>query len=242
MVPEKERMPAGFLPHGRGHSCASEDWSKDQSDGASAETLEDSLPYGVFSPDHGTISCLVVHTSSILILLIPSLLILALLLHFLSNQSSQSAKSIRRVYGIPEGEVIYSDLNRPAKALYSKKLGISGKPDYIVKDDESRCMIPVEVKSGRAGEPHRNHILQLAAYCLLVEETFRLSVPYGIIVYADGVQHKIDFGNDLRSDLLSTVLEMRSSLKSGCPRRDHNHKGKCRFCSMGHCCNYRLAD
>ncbi|VVB70187.1 Uncharacterised protein [uncultured archaeon] len=181
-------------------------------------------------------------TVPILILLLTLLLLMALLLHFLSGRMTESARSIRKKYGIPEGNIIYSDLDRPAKALYSRKHGISGKPDYIVKDDKHRSMIPVEVKSGRSKEPHRNHILQLAAYCLLVEETTRKSVPYGIIVYADGVQHKIHFDRALRSDLLRAVSEMRSSLKSGCPRRDHNHQGKCRFCSMNHCCSHSLAN
>ncbi len=138
-----------------------------------------------------------------------SLLLLAIFSHFLSNRESGAAKSIRLKYGIPHGRVIYSDLDRPAKALFSKKLGISGKPDYIISDKRYGGLIPIEIKSGRAAKPYRNHVLQLAAYCLLVEETYHKSVPYGIIVYADGKQNKIIFDEPLRSDLIGVVKEMK---------------------------------
>jgi CRISPR-associated protein Cas4 len=144
-------------------------------------------------------------------------------------------------YGIPYGRVIYSDLDRPAKSLFSKKLGISGKPDYIISDKRYGGLIPIEIKSGRAAKPYRNHVLQLAAYCLLVEETYHKSVPYGIIVYADGKQHKIVFDELLRSDLIGVVNEMKQSMRSGCPTRDHSLKRRCISCSFQANCKYCLA-
>ena len=125
--------------------------------------------------------------------------------------------------------MIYSDLDRPAKALFSKKLGISGKPDYIISDKRYGGLIPIEIKSGRAAKPYRNHVLQLAAYCLLVEETYHKSVPYGIIVYADGKQHKIIFDGSLRSDLIGVVKEMKQSMRSGCPTRGSRPEEKMQF-------------
>ena len=180
-------------------------------------------------------------------LLISSLLILALVLHILSRRESFAARSIRRRHGIPKGKVIYSDLDRPGVSLFSKKYGIVGKPDYIVKDRASKANIPVEIKSGQAKNPYRNHVLQLAAYCLLVEETFNKPVPYGIIVYVDGKQHKIHFDKTLRSDLLRTIAEMRRHLKDEFPKyksskhpllnyrlnkRGNDHYKRCRFCSL----------
>ncbi len=148
----------------------------------------------------------------------------------LSKREQYSANSMRQAYGIPAGKVIYSDLDRPAKSLFSKKLGISGKPDYIVKG-RGRSLIPVEIKSGRAETPHRNHVMQLAAYCHLVEENYHRPVPCGIIVYSDGVQHAINFDSALRSELQATVGEMKKALKHGCPDRRHNLRQKCWGCS-----------
>ena len=175
-------------------------------------------------------------------LLILSLLLLAIFSHFLSNRELGAAKSIREKYGIPYGRVIYSDLDHPAKALFSKKLGIIGKPDYVISDRRYGGLVPVEIKSGRAANPYRNHILQLAAYCLLVEETYHKPVPYGIIVYSDGKQHKIIFDESLRSDLIGVIKEMKRSMRSGCPTRGHNQLRKCSSCSFQASCRDCLAD
>ena len=57
-----------------------------------------------------------------------------------------------------------------AEPLYASGANLAGKPDYLVR--RWRYVLPVEVKSGPApAEPYRSHVLQLAAYCLLVEET-----------------------------------------------------------------------
>lgn len=186
----------------------------------------------------------VVPVQSILILpaLTVSLLILALALRFLSRRESTAARSIRVRHGIPRGIVVYSDLDRPGKVLFSKRYGIAGKPDYIIKDGASNANIPVEIKSGQAYKPYRNHVLQLAAYCLLVEENYDKPVPYGIIVYADGKQHKVYFDKALRTELVHTVQEMRRSLRDKGNRpgkfnlssrnRGNDLIERCRFCSL----------
>lgn len=72
--------------------------------------------------------------------------------------------------------VVYSDGVRlkPAKgisgeSLVSQRYGIAGKPDQIIM--EGGYYIPVELKSSsRPRKPYRGHVLQLAAYCLILEE------------------------------------------------------------------------
>lgn len=176
----------------------------------------------------------------ILFSLILLLITLSALSLILSKRESSSARSLRLEDGVPDGDVIYSDLDRPASALYSRALAISGKPDYIVKS-RNNSLIPVEIKSGIARAPYQGHILQLAAYCSLVEENYRKPVSYGIIVYSDGVQHKVKFDRALRKDLLMTLDEMRRALESGCLKRGHNQRNKCHSCSFRHSCESSLA-
>ncbi|MFB3765313.1 MAG: CRISPR-associated protein Cas4 [Methanotrichaceae archaeon] len=175
--------------------------------------------------------------------LIPLLFILALIFYAIARRRSSVIESARKKYGIQAGEVIYSDLysdrDRPVKSLLSKRFGISGKPDYIVKDKGR--LIPVELKSGRASTPHRGHVLQLAAYCLLIEENYGKAVPHGILVYGDGKQHLIKFDDALRKDLISTVEEMRRCWSEGSPVRNHSSKRKCSSCLLREDCNYCLA-
>lgn len=165
------------------------------------------------------------------------LLILSIVLFLASRKESMSAKKVRKAYGIPIGKVIYTDLDRPARPLFSRKFLIAGKPDYIVKDKQADVLIPVEVKSGNARKPHRGHVLQLAAYCLLVEETYSVEVPYGILVYADGEQHLVKFDSALRSDVISMADAMRRCLRQGGVTKGNRFEGRCLSCSVRDCCS-----
>jgi CRISPR-associated exonuclease Cas4 len=160
------------------------------------------------------------------------LLVLSVVLLLASRKESTSAKKARKEYGIPRGKVIYTDLNRPARPLFSRKFLIAGKPDYIVKDEQTNALIPVEVKSGNAKKPHWGHVLQLAAYCLLIEEAYSIRVPYGLLVYADGKQHQIKFDDALRSKVISMADEMRRCLKKSGVTKGNRFERRCLSCSV----------
>ncbi|HDH09491.1 MAG TPA: CRISPR-associated protein Cas4, partial [Chloroflexi bacterium] len=84
----------------------------------------------------------------------------------------RSARAGRRRTGLPSGRVIYADTGawgRCERPLFSRRYLLTGKPDYLV--EEKGRLIPVEVKpTVSPSTPYRSHVLQLAAYCLLVEE------------------------------------------------------------------------
>lgn len=146
-------------------------------------------------------------------------------------------KGAKKRHKISDGEIRYTDLNRPAKALFSKRLMLAGKPDYIVKTKDGT--IPVEVKSTNADAPYKNHILQLAAYCFLVEDSFNTDVPYGILVY-DNRKFKVLFDNGLRNELLKVLEDMRGKINTGDVGRNHNSRNKCVSCSFGNVCDFKL--
>lgn len=171
--------------------------------------------------------------------LVAALIAMALAFYVIERSKASAIRSAKIKYGIPDGRVIYSDLDGSARPLRSRQFGISGKPDYIIRD-KNNVLMPVELKSGLASRPHRGHVLQLAAYCLLIEETYGKTVPHGIIVYGDGKQHLISFDSDLKAELLSTVGDMRRCWNEGHPRRTHNSRRKCSSCLLREDCNYRL--
>src|SRR5688572_539279 len=96
-----------------------------------------------------------------------ALLLLAIGMILLSVSRRFGRKS-----GLPQGEVIYEDASGQATEQFiSKRLLMAGKPDYLMKD-RNGDLIPVEVKSSnapRAGRPYESHLMQLAAYFLLLE-------------------------------------------------------------------------
>jgi hypothetical protein len=77
-----------------------------------------------------------------------------------------------------------SEWKRLQQPLFARTYQLTGKPDYLVA--EGSRLVPVEVKSGRAPEqPYPSHVLQLAAYCLLVEDCYDRRPSRGIIQYTD---------------------------------------------------------
>ncbi len=149
----------------------------------------------------------------------------------------------REKSGVPEGEVIYADTgawfpNR--RPLYAANYRLVGKPDYLVEQADG-SIVPVEVKSSRApAEPHEGHVLQLAAYCLLVAENYGQRPSHGIIQYQDRA-FAIDYSPELEADLLDLLTEMHEGLFEPELDRDHNDWARCRRCGVRSYCDQRLA-
>jgi CRISPR-associated exonuclease Cas4 len=146
----------------------------------------------------------------------------------------------RHKAGLPSGRVVYADTGdwrSPDKPFFSAKYGLAGKPDYVV---ETRAgLIPIEVKSRTApSEPYASHVLQLAAYCLLVEESEKQAPAYGIIKYADAA-FEIDYTPALRRDLLALLDEMRRASRGGA-QRNHDEPHRCAGCGYRSMCNQSL--
>jgi len=163
------------------------------------------------------------------------LLALGLLLLWLARQA-------RARSGLPRGRVIYSDTGgwgRPERSLFSRHHALTGKPDYLVTHGDD--VIPVEVKSGHApAQPYPSHVLQLAAYCLLVKEHHGQRPPYGIIRYADRT-FEVDYTPQLEGELLATLDRMRADLADGDALRSHDEPHRCRACGYRSRCDERLA-
>ena len=166
------------------------------------------------------------------------IVIVSIVFFVFSKNIKKNVEKIKSKNLIQEGRITYSDLSKPANPFYSKKYKISGKPDYIVK--QNKYFIPVELKTGNHSKPQKNHILQIAAYCHLLEQNYGGFVPYGILVYNDTDQYKIPFDPMIRFELESTIKKMRYSLKTGKIIMNHSDFKRCRACSMRTYCDYKI--
>jgi CRISPR-associated exonuclease Cas4 len=153
------------------------------------------------------------------------------------------SRRLRQDSGMPEGEVFYEDASgRALEQLVSKRLLMAGKPDYLV-EDRSGNLIPVEVKSSKAplaGLPYDSHLMQLAAYFLLLEDVMRSPIPYGLIRYRNRTL-RVANTDELRASLMDVVAQMRRAMASGAAQRNHTQATRCSRCSMSHACDERLA-
>ncbi len=151
------------------------------------------------------------------------------------------ARRLRARSGLPSGRVVAADVGawrRLDRPLLSRRHGLTGRPDYIVADGAD--LIPVEVKSARApARPYASHILQLAAYCLLVAETSGRRPPYGILRYADRT-FQIPYTQELEEQLLDVLEEMRGDLAAGDARRRHQEPRRCAACGYQDVCDEAL--
>lgn len=144
--------------------------------------------------------------------------------------------------GLPQGNIIYTDVGAwfpNHDPLYDRELKLVGKPDYLIEQDNGD-IIPVELKSGLApAEPHEGHVLQLAAYCWLVDQNYGIRPYYGIIQYKDKA-FAVDYTADLEADLLDVVAEMRQDMYATAVNRDHDDWTKCNRCGVRSACNQRI--
>lgn len=145
--------------------------------------------------------------------------------------------------GLPWAPLLADDagagraIDRP---LVARRYGLTGKPDYII--ERGGRQIPVEVKPGRrATQPYQSDLMQLAAYCLLIEETSGQAPPYGILRYAE-TSFRLVYSDAVREELLEIVDEMRELLAADDAARSHHEARRCGGCGFADICEQSLAE
>lgn len=153
------------------------------------------------------------------------------------------ALRLRRATGIPWARVRSSDTagwRQAEQPLLSRRYGLVGKPDYLL--DTRAGIVPVEVKPGRrASQPYESDLMQLAAYCLLVEETTGCAPQYGLLRYATET-FRLPYTAAVRAALLDTLDELRQDRAAEDVERSHQHAARCLACGFNATCSDRLAD
>jgi CRISPR-associated exonuclease Cas4 len=141
------------------------------------------------------------------------------------------ATRARKVRGLGQGiSISLDDLT-----LFSERLKIVGRPDRIVRQDD--FLIPEEWKPS-ARQLHQSHRLQVATYCVLIEENFDRRPPHGVVVLAGGERVAVPFTDELRVEVLSVaekIREHRRNIKREIPVRQP--AAKCRACSQRQNCS-----
>ena len=156
--------------------------------------------------------------------------------------STEKIDQLRDDYNLGEETIETPDgLTEETPVLKSRKYNLAGRPDYMIKENNLR--IPVEVKTGRRPKaPFFSHVLQIGAYCLLSEETFRTSPSHGQIRYGfENEPHNVEWEPKLKTLVIEKIEEM-NDIREGRTKAHRNHKrvGKCNSCSRRKGCPERL--
>jgi len=118
--------------------------------------------------------------------------------------------------------------------LESVRLGLSGKLDLLIISPKG--FFPVDFKYTR-GRPHRNHLVQLAGYALLVEENFQTRVDTAFIYLAPVEQVvSVAISQQLKDQTLDRLMEIRSIIRDGILPAATSVRARCEECEFRNFC------
>lgn len=128
-------------------------------------------------------------------------------------------------------------LSRDQKLLSSTSLGLSGRPDRLIRL-RNGAIIPKEKKSSK--RLYDSHRIQVGAYLLLVEETYGVRPLYGVVVLDDGREAKIKNTARLRRWTLNVADDIRAQRADASrPTRVWPTPRQCRSCAVRDHCTQR---
>ena len=163
--------------------------------------------------------------------------IIASLIFYRSLYLAEKIVEKKIKYAPLESEIEYVGTDA-AEEIISEKYELRGKPDYIIRVGDD--YIPVEEKTTERNAPHLPHVIQLTAYCMLIEDKYGKSPPYGIIRYKN-VQFKVPYELRWKEMVLELKKKMEDDLKRGEAHRNHYNIKKCKNCVRKEFCPERLA-
>jgi CRISPR-associated exonuclease Cas4 len=145
-----------------------------------------------------------------------------------------AGRGMRQRRGLSGGKTVSLD----RVTLTSRRLGLTGRPDRLIKADGS--IVVEEWKSAQTLRPW--HRAQMGCYFLLIEEELRIQPSHGFVVCGDGTRHRIDNTERLRASVLELAGQIRTARGAvNEPILVNPRRGQCRPCGMlEHCGQARL--
>jgi len=139
----------------------------------------------------------------------------------------EKRRSLRR-YKLTEGE------RRFHVSLASERLGLSGKIDLLIVSPQG--YFPVDFKYTK-GRPRHNHIMQLAAYAVLVEEYFHTTVDVGFI-YLAPIEELVSvrITRELKDRVALCLQEIRDMVREGILPAPTPVRARCQECEFRNYC------
>jgi CRISPR-associated exonuclease Cas4 len=127
--------------------------------------------------------------------------------------------------------------------LISKKYKLSGSPDYILVTKHGEY-IPLEIKWAeptKEGKAKNDHILQMVAYALLLEQSTKKTIRRGAIFYLkpEGKLIEINISYDLKLQLIK-ILKRINEIIEGKREPKPISREKCMSCNYKLYCPFKL--
>ena len=158
----------------------------------------------------------------------------AIVLLIAASVLKRVARAKQRRWQMPEGEVISVD-DEDDVILTCHKLQLVGRIDVIRRD--GKWHIPEERKKKilKGNRPWDEDVLQLFAYCYLLNENLR-PAPKGILIYQNGPRFDLEFSLEERNRLMQVLHRIKSLHNARDVNRSHNSPAKCASCKAQRIC------
>ncbi len=171
-----------------------------------------------------------------LALVLLALIIILLLRNERIQQERRLIEEHRQVLGLPDGDLVYENSEGQGDLLTSDQYILAGKPDFVIKLADGR-LVPIEQRLAvrNVTTPQRHHELQVAAYCLILEEYSEQMPTHGILRYADR-DFTIDYTKSLRKKVISSLEKMAACDQYNAPDLQKQTAAKCRACTFKPIC------
>jgi CRISPR-associated exonuclease Cas4 len=169
-------------------------------------------------------------------LLLAALALIILLLNERRRRRHRLLEERHKALGLPPGELVYEDADGQGEPLTSDSYPLVGKPDYVVQIPDGRP-VPIELKPNVRDTmvPYSNHVIQIAAYCLILEDYFEQAPTHGILRYADR-EFTVEYTPSLRKKVIRLLNEMAKCSETQPPPLTKQRATKCRACTFQAIC------
>jgi CRISPR-associated exonuclease Cas4 len=142
----------------------------------------------------------------------------------------------QRALGLPDGELVYEDADGQGEPLSSSEFPLVGKPDYVVQLPDGRP-VPIALKPNvhDATVPYASHQIQVAAYCLILEDYFEQAPTHGILRYAER-EFTVEYTPATRRKVIRLLGQMALCSAQEPPPLARQSVSKCRVCPFQPIC------
>lgn len=156
--------------------------------------------------------------------------------YMLYGREVEKERIVAFLFRALNGEKLLKNLH-----MVSRSLGLSGTVEYVIVDKYG-YYIPIDIKWTEATRPRRDHVVQVCAYALLIEETGLGKVKQCCLYYVsrnEGHLFRITYSYSMRRLVLKILEEVKNMLKTAVPPRHVPDRRQCSSCPLALQCPYR---
>ncbi len=168
------------------------------------------------------------------------LLLLLGLIIFMWDFFERRSRSLKKGSGIAEKTVVVSvrgSTDLPQREFYSATLGLSSKPDAIIK--EEGFIIPVDIKP-MAKKVRDRHVVAMLVHLKLIEEIEGIRPPYGVIIMGKEKRSVRIKNTEDKQRWVDSLLDEMRSIMDGVPAVPAPAPFKCKNCDVREICTFRV--